>query len=426
MRRTTPFVALALAFCLGCGNGNKDAPQVADDGVPKFADFSGDEEPRASVPDGMDITEIPLPLEQTGADTGQDGIVYAAVLGGYYLMRVQLEGGNFNYEYNIDDDSWSDEDSIHRQCGSTVTQAFLLRVTQREEFKVSARRGLDYLHGKTTVEDDGSLDLAGTGATALLTIATSIYTLHADDDEYRDELDLLGQNLLTKVDAETGEPASKGSIFLVPGQLMMALEHLHAATGDDVYLDRLELMARWVVANPDEHNWGSYFGLWANEPLTYLYARRPDDDFARAAYNMADPIVDGQHVPGEADNEEWNGGYPVDADSPAPSWSTCLRLEAVIDAYRMAVLHGDEEREKRYGDSSQWAAGYLMRLQFREGETKNHADPNLLLGAVPFRFNSDTVRVDVTHHVANSLVKVADYMGLEDFPGARDVDDVTP
>ncbi len=418
------WILLLVLIAAACG-AKTDAPQV-EDGVPRSADYSAEAMPRAIVPDGVDVTEVSLPLAQEGADTGQNGIVYAAVLGGYYLMRVQLEGGNFNYLYDIAEGTWSDEDSIHRQCGSTITQAFLMRVTQREEFRVSARRGLDYLHAKTETQEDGSLELSGMGATALLTIATSIYTLNSDDDTYKATLEPMGQNLLQYLDLETGEFLKTDSIFLAPGQLMMALEHLHAATEDDKYLDALELAAKWAVANPEAHGWGPYFGLWANEPLTYLYARRPDPSYAEAAYAMADPIVALQHVPGDVSNKEWEGGYAPNEEGGKPSWSTCLNLEAVADAYRMAALHGDEERKAKYGQSAKWAAGYLMRLQFREGETDKHADPALLIGAVPFAFGGNSVRVDVTHHVANSLVKTADYLEIEDFPGARAVDEVTP
>lgn len=420
------FTLLALsALVLSC-TGDDQIAQVGRDGVPHAADFAADAEPRAVVPSGLDMAEIALPLAQRGGDSLQNGMVYAAVLGGYYLMRVQLEGGNFNYQYNLEAHAWSEDDSIHRQCGSTITQAFLLRVTGRPEFKVSARRGLDYLHAKAKLQDDGSLNLAGMGATALLTIATSLYTLHSGDDTYADALRLLGQNLLTYVDAETGEFAQADRYFLGPGQVMMALEHVHAATGDDVYLDALEAAGRWAVDNPDAHGWDPYFGLWANEPLTYLYARRPDEAFAQAAYAMADPIVAAQHVPGESDDASWDGGYALDADTTKPSWATSLRLEAVIDAYRMALLDGDEVRQASYRQSALWAAGYLMRLQFRAGETDGHVDPTLLVGAVPFSVGGKYVRVDVTHHVANVLVKTAEYLALEHFPGVRAPDDVTP
>lgn len=423
MRLLRQLTIAAALWCSACSGPSTEAPQVTEDGTPAVSHYTGDELPRGVVPDDG-VVELPIP--QQGADTGQDGIIYAAVLGGYYLMRVQLPEGRFNYQYNLEDDTWSEDDNIHRQCGSTITQAFLLRATGREDFRLSTRHALDYLFSRVEAQEDGSLELSGMGATALLTIATSIYNLHSGDDEYVDELELLGQNLLQYLDLETGEFLKTDSIFLAPGQLLMALEHLHAATGDDKYLDALERAAQWTVANPDAHGWGSYFGLWANEPLTYLYALRPDPAYAEGVFASADPIVAVQHVPGESKEKSWEGGYAQSAETERPNWATCLQLEAVIDAYRMALLAGDEERQATYAQSAQWAAGYLMRLQFRAGETDDHADPGLLLGAVPFSFGSKYVRVDVTHHVVNTLVKTAEYLDLEDFPGARAPDEVSP
>ena len=431
MNRSLMMLFVGFTLALGACKKDEEDPRVSDDGTPLTADFTGDELPRATDIDGVEPADAELPIAVEGADDGSPGIVYSAVLGGYYIMRIQFPEGNFHYEYHLETDSWADDDSIFRQCGGTITQGWLYRVTGREEFRISARRGLDYLHGRLMDAGDGmkGLPSGGTpnmGASSLLTIATSVYALNTDDDTFDENLDALGAFLLTFTDPETGEFLKTDPYFLAPGQLLMAFQHLHAATGDEIYLDKLEQSVRWAIDNPDVHEWDPYFGLWANEPLTYLYVQRPDQAFADAAFAMADPIIDTQLVPGEHNKQaRYDGGFPL-KEGNTPGWSSGLRLEAVIDAYRLAVLVDDKERMQRYRQSALWATAFLLRLQYRAGETDDHPDPELLVGSWPFAFTHEVIRVDLTHHIANTLIKTAEYLELEDFPGKRDPLDVDP
>lgn len=442
MRRwTTWLTALALGASLGCGQPEANGGAGGDNNAannatsnnagngeegpafePVFVDYTGDEEPVGVVPEGESWEEVALPLEQTGADTGQQGATYAATLAGYYLLRVQLPTGRFNYQYDMEEREFiEDEDSIHRQCGSTITQAWLWRATRREEFLISTRRALEYLYGEAEEVGEEQLELADLGGTSLLAIATSLVVLHADvGDAYDARLAKLGARVLDRLN-EDGSWKENDKYFLKPAQAMTALEHLHAATGEEAYLDGLERAATWLIEHPDEHNFDKYMALWANEPLTYLYDQRPSEELAQLVYDLADPIVETQHTPYEHDEFEWIGGYHSDS-SNKPLWNTCLRLEAVIDAYRLARLHGDEERQERYGQSARWAAHFLMKLQFREGDS----DDPLINGAVPFSYTNPVLRVDVAHHVANALLKVVEYQDLEDFPGRRAVDEISP
>lgn len=57
-------------------------------------------------------------------------------------------------------------------------------------------------------------------------------------------------------------------------------------------------------------------------------------------------------------------------------------------------------------------------MQFRTGETTQFADPILPIGGIPKSPTDPVIRVDVPHHAANAILKVAEYMDLEDFPGS--------
>lgn len=422
------FLTMLVVFCLGIlvsqGCRGDEAPTYPGANI-QLADYTGDEEPRAVIPPDTPLDEVTLPLEQSGADTNAQGMTYAAVLSGYYILRVQQEDGLFGYQYTIADGTWADDNSIHRQCGSTITQAWMYRVTGREEFLLSAKRALAAIYQETSELEDGSLFLRDLGGVSLLAIATSLVAIHGETTEYDEQLDKLGAYILGKV-GEDGEISGGDGYFLKQGQAMQALEHLHAYTEEGAYLDALERSTRWLIANPEEHQYGPYMALWNNEPMTYLYDLRPDPEIAALVFELSDRIVENQHTPEDHDHARDVGGYYEDPSKPTPSWSTCLFLEAVADGLRMARLAGDEERLARYAESSTLAARFLLDLQIRAGEMTDAHDPDFINGGVPFSKNGTVIRVDVPHHTANAVLKTIEYQHLEDFPGRRDFEEIAP
>lgn len=418
-------LALAMASAPACREEENPEDTMTPGEEVINTDYTGEEEPRAVVPEDASLEEIDLPLEQIGEDSGSGGMTYAAILSGYYILRVQQDDGLFGYEYTIADGSWSEDNVIHRQCGSTITQAWMYRVTKREEFLISAQRALIAIYAQTEELDDGSLFLRDLGGVSLLAIATSLVAIHGGVDEYDEELEKLGAYILARVD-EDGKISGGDSLFLKQGQAMQALEHLHAYTGEEVYLDALERSTKWLIANPEEHKYGPYMALWNNEPMTYLYNLRPDPEIAELVYELSDRIVAQQHTPENHDKESYIGGYYIDPEKPVPSWSTCLFLEAVADGLRMARIAGDEERLETYAESSTLAAKYLLDLQFRKGEKQDAHDPDFINGGVPFTKSGTVIRVDVPHHVANAVLKTIEYQHLEDFPGRRELDEIAP
>jgi hypothetical protein len=422
MKRLLVLFAMLVAAC-----GPSDQTPPEDDGIPVMMDFTGDEDPQATVPEDTPYDEVELPLPQVGEDSGQAGITYAAVLGGYYLMRTQLPSGRFNYQYNFKNDEWEmNRRSIRRQAVGAIAMANMTRLTGRPEFDLSTRRSLDYILSKGEVGDDGYFHVDHLGGTALASIATSVYVMYGEaGDEYEEDLNRLADYIMSRI-GDDGWFTQGDHIFLGQGQTMMALEHLHAATGDEKYLDALEGAADWAVANAEEHNnWGKWLTLWANEPLTYLYSHRPKDGYAEGVFTSADRLMATQHPPGTAKDSSWDGGYEGDS-SPRPLWSTGLRQETIIDAYRMAKLHGDEEREEKYAQSAKWASAFMLRLQIRKGEKPDIAEPDFVVGGWPFSDTSNLLRVDATAHTMQALMKTVEYLQLEAVPGGRSPDEIAP
>ncbi len=366
----------------------------------------------ATVGDAADALVPPLALE--GTDTGEDGIVYAAVLGGYYLMKVQRPDGGFGYQYDHRKGVWADEDQIHRQCGSTFTQAMIAELTGRPEFSLSTEWALRWLTAQVTELGGGAAMLVDLGATALVLLSLTSHGKHLGDTSRDDLIDRLGQFLLNSI-GEGGVFTRGGSLQW--GQSLQALGRLHDYTGDERYLDAMEETGHWLYLHPERSyeatDEGYLMSLWVGDPLVRLYERRPLDWIPEYLFRLTDPIVAAQHLPDTTTDPERLGHYVVPEADGGPTWRTALRLEGVADAILLARRLGDDARLARYRESTLYAVYALQKLQLRAGDTRGAVDPVLVEGAWPLSPDSPTLRADVTHHTANTLLKAALHLELE-------------
>lgn len=366
---------------------------------------------------GDDPSMAMVPFTITGQDTGEPGIVYAAALAGYYIMRTQWDEEGYHYEYDPETGEWEEKDNIHRKCGATFTQAWLYRLTGREDFKWSTFRALEYLLSRGGEQDDGSFKLRDLGATALVTLSLTTYSKLAETTEFDETIAGTGKYILDRVNDDGS--FSEGSP-LIWAQCHQALWRLYDYTGDEAYVLALEKVARYFYDNRDDKeviDFPYLYGLWANEPLTDLYMERPADWISELVLEVGDDVASKQYTPANNDNEVWMGGYLPNSGEGEPNWNSTLKLEAVIDAWRMADFVGDEERAETFRKSSIVGAEFLIRMMHRTGETDDFVDPLLPIGGIPLSPTRPSVRVDVPHHGANAILKVAEYMQLEDYPG---------
>jgi hypothetical protein len=419
----TRIVALltCLALVAACGDAKEEGPPFELE-PPEHTVYDDDAEPTAPVPaDVEDPAGLDWPPAQVGTDTGDDGILYAAVLGGYYILRVQNADGSYRINYEADRNEWSNEGYlIHRMCGTTYTQAWLYRVTRREEFRHSTELGLRFIRSEATELEDGTLKVADVGGTSIFALALTEHARITGTTDWDETIDKVGQYILTHLRDDPDTENGIGAV-LRRGQSLQALWHLYDYTRDERYLDELETRAREIHDNPVLHDDSFYFALWANEPLGELNRVRPADWIPPFVFHFSDIVVDLQYGPETSTDPKAYGGY-VSKIGNKPKWNTTLRLEAVIDGYRLAVQAGDEERIERYGKSALEATHFLLGLQIRAEDLEDYDEEEreLILGALPWEYGRNTLRVDITHHFVNVLIKVVEYMELEDYPGKEE------
>ncbi len=409
---------VVLVLCLsasGCveeaaGPRPDPGPLVVED--PPRAVYGAEATPRASL-DAQDGEPSP-PLPQEGGDSGDPGLIYAAALGGYYILRIQLPDGNFGYRYDAEAGTWADDDSLARQCGSTYTLSYLYEVTGREEFRVAAQ----WSHARIAQRMDRPLSLGSPVALWALGL-----TLHAratgrsdwgDGFDVDTEIDRLGAELLA-IQREDGGFEREG--FHAGSQFIQALWSVYTHTGDPRYLDALERGARYFY-DTGLHERDLLFALWNNEPMAGLYALRPAPWILDLVWMVTDPVVEAQILPHHDVPALWVGGFIL-YGQPTPGALSMYGVEASIDAFRLARMVGDVERAERYRAAALLGVRFLKSLQLREGDTDSFPEPDLTIGGVPYGFDRPILRVDITRHIVNSFIKVVTYLDLEDYP-ARD------
>lgn len=412
---------LVLSAAALCGGGCGDFPWDVE--TPPRHVYDETRPPLVEVPADVAAQDgVAVPFAQVGGDDGGPGIVYTAALAGYYLMRIQDDDIGFHYQYDPVAGAFEEDDNLHRKAGATFTQIWLYRFTRRPEFRMSARRAITYLLSRAAWQDDGSLRLRDLGATALISLSVTEYGRLAATDAFDAEIVGLGEHLLARV-ADDGS-FSEGTP-LQWAQAHQALWRIYRYTDDERYVDALVAVARYFYDHRgDEDIIGPYYlyGLWANEPLTELYQLRPEDWISDLVFAVGDEVAVRQYTPLDGVTAAWRGGYHPGGGSE-PNWNSTLKLEAVIDAYRMAAVVGDETRAERYRKSALLGTEFLQRLQHRTGDGDDFADEAFATGGTPFSPTDPVVRLDVPHHMANAILKVVEYMDLEDYPGREAADE---
>lgn len=428
--RLPALLALATA-CSGGGAADSGLPPGPECGPQSRAvDFDSSWLPSAP---GLDPEDGAVPFEVEGLDDGHGGVAYGVLLAGHYHIRIQrpadcLEDGQpcqpFGYQYDPVDDRWEDEESTARQLVATLAQVRQYDLLRRPELQVSARDALLLVEQRVLWSDEGAR-IESLGPTGLLALAAAEYQRVTGDERFDTLIDGLGATLLADVRSD----GTYGGSSLQFAQGHSAFWRLYALTGEAAYLDALRQMAAYAEANTDTMTGeGDFFefpyvyGLWAAEPLTELYRLDGDDWLADLVYRIGDDVMTRQYrgvAPGVITDEcAWRGGWTPNSGVGAPNWNSTIKLEAMVDAWRMAALAGDADREAVYRAAAEQGAAWMLTNQYRLGDTDGFADPELPIGGFPLFVDDPDVRIDIPGHGSIALAKASAWLLEEETPGA--------
>ncbi len=404
------------------------APEVAGEDAP--TGFGAESLPRVELP--ADLSGLKPPLAVVGSDTGEAGLVYAAALSGYFLLRVQQADGSFKYEYLPISDTWCWQDVIHRQVGPAYALVLLYGATKRDEFRLAADWAFEYAKPRIADQGDGELRITDMGATSILIFGLAHYGAFAtangapDASKWHDTLVGLGKHLLAR---QNEDGSFKEGSPLGRGQAVQALSHLDRYVPGGAYRDALLRAAGYSCDHKDEIATGDvpYFLLYAGEALRHLNAVTGDARWNECSVALTDVNIANQYTSEDKVDPSWHGGFGK-TDGSTPTWSASLRLESMADALGLARDRGDTARAELLEDRLRVGAEFVMRQQWRVGETTGYPNPEEILGCYPYFLPNDNPadltcestklswpksRTDLAWHGTAMLVKTARVLGEE-------------
>lgn len=423
--------ATIVLVCGGCASSKGSSSSFEECGPPvRTADWDEDALPRAmSEDDGA-------PIALDGVDDGQPGVAWSAALAADYQIKVQnppdcMDGDvpcpPFGYLYDPVTDDFVDDESIHRQLVGTLASLRVYALVRRPELLRSAVDALTLLTPHIRTTDTGDARMGDLGATVLMAMALCELERLTGDDRWATERAALGESIVAEVD---NDGSFLNGSALQRQQAHHALWRLYQASGDTRYRDALVRAATHASAHRDDTGqggmweWPYLYGLWAHEPLVELYQEVEEDWIPELIFWVADQVVAGQYSDREpgviTESCGWRGGFTPNNGSGAPNWNSTIKLEAVVDAYRMAELVQDDARIDVYGHSATMGAAFLMQSQYRAGdpELSGFANPDRSVGGLPLYSTDPTVRIDIPGHGAIALAKVAELVHGEATPGS--------
>ena len=369
----------------------------------------------------------------------------ASVMGGLYLVNCQRPDGSFNYQYDPLEVTYSGNDNMLRQLGTTYSVLLLYKNYPHELFLEAgelamgyAERHVAYIDEDTAhVVHDGDSKLGGTA----LAILCYVMFEKVADERYGDTLDALG-NFIIFSQMESGEfdnyymmdgkiPVEGDKYYhkhtdYYPGEAFLALSFLYQHTREEKYKDCWDrAYDHYYEYYGKERAYYTPFSPWATGAMLTMYEFDNDERYVLMSRSMSDSVLSDQdQFPEDFEIEEYRGGfyygrylrYQADPDGEPdyyPRANTASKIEGTMDFHRMIEEYDLPDNESFTGSRMLLASDFLVRLQYNGTDVEEFASPRRAYGGVPGGTNDPEVRIDYVQHAIVAWIKTYNYLLLE-------------
>ena len=338
-------------------------------------------------------------------------------MGAQWIVNMQEPSGRFNYWYNPDQHTFSNQwdDNFLRQAGTAYALAVAGDLFNDTAYIQSATKSVAYLNSFLGyLEDDKAYYLyrkkAKLGGIALPMLAMMALKEATNDSTWDDLLLKLGNMIIyqqesygtgqfkstyTYLGKKNYEEKSGWESKIYPGEALLALAELYYHFEDKRYLKAFD---RAVDFYNGTSFWRSKsFWPWTASALARMSVYAENEKFANLAYDIADRTTYWQN----ADEEIYHFGGFFGVSSVFSS----TFLEGIGDVYQMAVTRGDSsyiiDLENRL------FAGYhfLHQLQIDSTDLKENNYKEIALGGFKTLHSDPQIRIDNTQHAISSMTK---------------------
>ncbi|QQR55556.1 hypothetical protein IPG41_03305 [Candidatus Peregrinibacteria bacterium] len=340
-------------------------------------------------------------------------------LGTEFLLANQKSAGNFNYSYNFETQTFSEDDNQVRQAGALWGLSLLYAHQPSPELETAIIKGLDF-YGKDAFPEYPGDEEGKAGSLALLCLSLLDF-LSVEEAPKRQiyeaqletwlaslvQLQNKDQTFYGKYEYDTGEGKSKNSPYS-DGEALLALSKAANYFESEEYFNLANeaLDAMWqdhveeaLEENPDSDDTKGFY-QWVTMALyemDHFQATRntlPSKEYMEKAVELAYWMIDVHKTLDRTRN-------------------TAYAYEGLITAYELAKRYntdGDYDRELQklfetidigMSKLTSWQVGHSTQILYIQENAKN--DP-LARGGITNSATEADLRIDVTQHQMHAVI----------------------
>ena len=408
-------------------------------GLAVYLHFSENTQDRVPGRDWYTLDDVKLDIDSSYLES--------AVMGGLYLVNCQRADGSFNYKYDPQEDSYSTDDNMLRQLGTTYSVLLIYKHYPEPIFLEAGELAMEYVERYVEYIDTNTAHIVNDGTSKLggaaLALLCYVTFEKVADTRYRDTLDALGNFIIFSQDNATGEfnnyyqvdgkiPTEGDEYYwkhtdYYPGEAFLALAFLYQHTREEKYMDCWKLAFDYYYDYyGGENSYYSPFSPWATGAALIMYEFQRDERYVEMSRSMADRVLYGQdQYPEGFEIAEYVGGfyydkylrYQKDPDGEPdyyPRANTASKIEGPMDFYWMMERYDLSGNKEFYRERMELASDFLSNLQYAGSDAAAFPDPKKAYGGVPGGVNDRDVRIDYNQHAIVAWIKIYDYLVLKE------------
>ncbi|MFA5146606.1 MAG: AMMECR1 domain-containing protein [Candidatus Omnitrophota bacterium] len=351
-----------------------------------------------------DLYRFNVPVD--AHDITRSAILERISLGyGWFLNNVDPGSGMTQYAYSPARDLYSEKNNHPRQMAALWAITELRRFLRDGSSDELIEREIDYYLGRLRDEGGYSFFVIDGRASIAYNAFMILALLNTDRPDKGGVLKRLGDGILAMQDPDGSYDTDfikKGNdgIDYAPGEAMLGLMHLYAATGDEAYLGSVK-KAFPYYRDHWRANKNAAFIPWHTQTYYLLYRHTKDRSLADFIFEMNDWSIDNYQV-FESGHPDEIGGF---TKGTPRGCSTSVYLEGINDAYRLARETGDTARAAKYSESIRLGTRFILQTQFTKENSFYLKNASRAAGGFRQSLERDPIRVDYVQHASRALVK---------------------
>lgn len=341
----------------------------------------------------------------------------------HYFTQVVNSQGKYVYSFEPQDNHVAKGYNILRHAGTTYSMLETYEMMPEERLLRTVEKAIRYLlkrvrqlpveNGKdveVVVEAD-NIKLGGNG---LSIIALAKYTQVTGDRQYvplmrnmarwmKSIQDETGKFAVHKQVYSTGEQTEFISHYY-SGEAILGLVRLYQVDPDEMWLDMAGQEADYLINRRDKKETKKTIAHdhWLLYALNELHQERPEEQYEKHAYFIAEAIMETQRLNPEDVDREWIGSYEMKG-IPRSTPNAC-RSEGIGAVYQLALRKKDESMAERCRKAVLAALKFQLQMQFKKESVLYLDHKTFCLGAVHQSLIDYEVRNDYTQHNISSFI----------------------